>query len=90
MKTLFQFNLDCGRMGELEGVFVAEYDDVFNAYGKKCYFGEVLGKHSEVTTVLEPTMIMVMSSDQEFIEKLLEVFRGENISGFNPLRYLED
>ena len=42
--------VDFGRMGELQGLFVAEELDVQDLIGKEVYFDEVLGKHSEINS----------------------------------------
>ena len=58
--------------------------------GKRIYFGEVLGKHSEVEVVLEADDITALTDDQDFIEKIGRYIGvGTNISGFNPLSYYE-
>lgn len=86
MKTLYSFYLDCGRMGDLDGLFIADSAEVdrvirHNAYA---YFGEVLGKHSEVSCNLNANMFEVKSTDQDFIQNLEELL-GTSISGCNPL-----
>lgn len=87
---IYEFYWDCGRSGDLEGLFIADSDDVAKAIGKNIYFGEVLGKHSEVEGILEAGDITLKTDDQEFIAKVIEIF-GENFgSGFDPIyKYLE-
>lgn len=34
MKTLYKYNLDCGRMGDIDGIFVADDADVLKTMGK--------------------------------------------------------
>lgn len=48
MKAIYKMDCDCGRMGSLQGVFIAEKEHVTVLLKKKIevYFGEVLGKHS--------------------------------------------
>ena len=82
---------DCGRMGCLESVFIA--DDVIvkeiTSSSSSVYFGEVLGKHSEIYGHIGEAEIEIKSEDQELIAKLEELF-GETISGHNPVEiYLE-
>lgn len=91
MKTLYSFLLECGRMGELEGLFIADSEivDKVIRLNASAYFGEVLGKHSEISCDLEAFMFEVKFTDQDFIQKLEELL-GTNISGFNPLDYLSD
>ena len=87
MKKLYKFNLNYGRMGELSGIFVADEKEVQGLLGKEVYFGEVLGKHSEVFCTLEEDNLKCLTDDQEFIAKFKE-FNCE--SGCNPFDYVEE
>lgn len=87
-KVLASFHWDYGRMGDVEGLFVTTREELAAGYGKRVYFGEILGKHSEVYGVLEEGDITIQSDDQEFIEKLVSLL-GEHISGYNPLDSIE-
>jgi hypothetical protein len=84
-KGLFRYYSDCERQGSLEGTFVAEKIDVENAIGKHVSFGEVLGKHSDVNGIIEREEIELLTDDQEFIAKFVEL---KCESGFNPLEYI--
>lgn len=87
MKKLYRFGWDCGRQGNVDGLFVAEEDDVKKAIGKRIYFGEILGKHSEVYGDLEEADIEVITGDQAVIS----IFEEHDISsGYNPLDYIEE
>lgn len=90
MKVLAKFYFDCGRMGDLEGLFIADKEDIEAAIGKGVYFGEVLGKHSEVYGTLDPGDINIVSEDQSVVGVLLGIFGSGSISGFNPLSYIEE
>lgn len=84
MKAVYKFFWDCGRMGEVEGVFVAEKGEVEKAIGQDIYFGEILGKHSEVYGTLgEKDLTMI--SDEENVVEIIEKYGLE--SGYNPLYY---
>ena len=87
MLKLYSFHWDCGRSGDLDGLFVAEEDQVESAIGKRLYFGEVLGKHSDVEGILEASDLEEVSSEQVKITWLVDLL-GTSISGFNPLEYL--
>jgi hypothetical protein len=89
MNNLYSFYVDCGRMGSLDGLFIATQDEVDKAIGKYMYFGEVLGKHSEVEGNLEAHEIKLVSDDQEKVDWLLDLL-GVSVSGFNPLAYIQD
>ena len=94
MTTLrfMKFYWDCGRMGDLHGKFVvdqAEYDRLMSFVGKRIYFGEVLGKHSEVEGELGAEDLEVVTDDQTFLLKAREL--GIDLtSGYNPLDYVDD
>ena len=89
IKKLYGFNFDCGRMGSLEGLFIANETDVQKVIGSELYFGEALGKHSEISGPLEDSNLKVVSEDQDFINKLRDLL-GDTLSGYNPLEYVED
>ena len=76
-------------MGELEGLFIAEEEDVAALIGKTVHFGEALGKHSNVNATIEEDEIEVISEDQEFITKFIEIMGDGTVSGYNPLDYLD-
>ena len=84
MERLYRFYEDCGRIGDLRGLFVADDEkDVAPAIGKRAYFGEVLGKHSEVVIErLEARHFDALTADQDFVAKFKEY---RCASGFNPL-----
>lgn len=87
-KLLVNFHIDCGRMGELDGLFVTTQDALNAAYGKTFYMGDVLGKHSEISEELDPSHITVLDADDDFIEKFTAIV-GRDI-GVNPLDYIEE
>ena len=89
MKKLYKFSWDCGRMGVLTGLFIAEESEIDALVGKHIYFGEVLGKHSEISGKLEAGDLEVKSDDQDFINKLIKIMGDGTISGFNPLDYYD-
>lgn len=89
-KAIYAFNWDCGRMGNLEGIFVADQEEVKKLIGKEIYFGEVLGKHSEIYGNLDDEDLKVLTTDQEFITKFIEIMGEGTVSGYNPLDYYEE
>lgn len=89
MKVLAQFFWDCGRSGDIDGLFIAEKSEIEAAYGKHVYLGEVLGKYSEVYGYLVEGDITIVSEDPVVVEVLLNLFEDGTISGFNPLEYIE-
>ena len=88
MRKLYRFYWDCGRNGSVEGIFIAEEEDVKNAIGENVYFGEILGKHSEVYGILEESDIKELNVSSITVKEL-EKIAGTNICGYNPLDYLD-
>jgi hypothetical protein len=89
VKRLWRFYWDCGRQGDVESVFVATDEEVEEAIGKRIYFGEILGKHSEVHGTLERSDLTRLDVSNEAIEEVTKIL-GETWSGYNPLRYVRD
>ena len=90
MKGIYEFYWDCGRSGDLSGIFVADKASVERIIGKEVYFGEVLGKHSEVYGTIEAKDIELKSDDQAFIAQFEAIMGKDFENGFNPLGYYDD
>jgi len=88
MKALYKFHFDCGRNGELNGLFIADDGDVNELMknGTVVYFGEVLGKHSEIMGPIEKDDLTFVTHDEKVIA-VIEHFKLE--IGFNPFDYME-
>lgn len=86
MKAVYKLHADCGRMGQLDGLFIAHKEDVQKLIASKVevYFGEVLGKHSEVYGELEEKDISMVSDDPNVVD-IIETHELE--TGFNPMHY---
>lgn len=89
MKGIYSFKWDCGRMGDLTGMFVADSADVKNIIGKRVYFGDVLGKHSDVEGTVKSVDFTLETDDQEFIAKFEDIFGEDFATGYNPLDYYD-
>lgn len=88
MLKLYSFNWDMRRMGSVEGLFVSDEQTIKDNIGAEVYFGEILGKHSEVYGTLDEEDLKVVSEDQDKIEWLVGLL-GYSISGYNPLEYVQ-
>lgn len=86
MIGIYKFYWDSGR-GVLEGIFTESSENVKKIYNKEIYFGEVLGKHSEVIVEIEEGEITLVTDDQEAVN----LFERYNMhTGYNPFIYLAD
>jgi hypothetical protein len=86
--NLYEWEWDCGRQGSVGGRFFATPDSLERIFGKEIYFGEILGKHSEVVGRLERDEVKLVTDNQEFIAKAKEL--SVNLeSGYNPFDYYE-
>ena len=89
-KDIYKFCLDCGRQGSLDGIFVADSKDIIAIKGMKVYFGEALGKHSEVISDMtkeDGATFELASSDPAAI-KVVEDLNLSN--GTNPFSAVMD
>lgn len=89
-KLIVEFYWDCGRQGKVTGTFVCDKTKLDAAYGSEVYFGEILGKHSEVYGTLDEEDITVKSDDQNFIKQFEGIMGEDWYSGCNPLFYIEE
>jgi hypothetical protein len=90
MNVIAKFYWDCGRMGDVDGIFVTTKEAIAAAIDKEVYFGEILGKHSEVSGTINEGDITILTEDQDFIAKFIEIMGSGDISGYNPLSYLNE
>ncbi len=88
MKGVYKFYVDCGRMGDLSGVFVADSSDIEKVISKEkeVYFCEVLGKHSEIGVTLSERNITLVSSDPSVVDVVCE---HDLSNGVNPFDYFD-
>lgn len=87
MKGIYKFFWDCNRMGVLEGIFVETADNVANLYGKTIYFGEVLGKYSDISGTIDLGDVNLITQDETVVQ-LFEKYQLE--TGYNPFYYLPE
>jgi hypothetical protein len=87
MRGIYKFLVDCGRHGELTGVFSCEKEELEGIIGQRITFSDVLGKHSEFNVILEWTHLTEVTNDKKFVE-LFDLYQVS--TGINPLDYFED
>lgn len=86
-KLVWRFVVDLGRMGRLDSVFTAEEDAVFDAIGKRVYFGEILGKHSDIDLDLRSEDFVKLCEEPQMVEAFE---RFSFACGYNPLEFLAE
>lgn len=89
MEGLYKLHIDCGRQGKLPGLFIAEVEDVellINS-GVHVYFGEVLGKHSEIYGSLREKDCSLITTDVNYINLVKEL---DLENGYNPFDYVDE
>lgn len=83
MKALYRLEFNCGRQGDLYGIFVADKESV-DILVTECIsvnFGEALGKHSEVYGEVDASEVSMITDDKNVIETVDEY---DLSTGFNP------
>ena len=90
MWKLYSFEADYGRSGTLSGLFVSSDEEMDLLNDTTIYFGEALGKHSEVwiDDFKWQDHCKVVSDDQDKIEWLISIL-GFSVSGFDPSNYYD-
>ena len=89
MKTLYKLHFNAGSQGELTGLFIADSEKIEKliSSGETVYFGEVLGKHSDICGPLEDCDITKITDNSDVL-KIVEDYNLE--VGFNPLHYIDE
>ena len=87
MENLYSFNWDCGRNGSIDGLFIQDEEKVNGMIGEEIYFGNILGKHSEVYGTITEGDIVKVDVSNSVVEELKNAFKGHTISGYNPFDY---
>jgi hypothetical protein len=86
-RYLWQFEWYVRRGGSVEGLFVATESKVKSIIGQYVYFGEILGKHSEVYGTINEGDITKVDIDSETVEKVTAIL-GRTWNGYNPIDYI--
>lgn len=87
-KALWKFGVYCGRGGSLSGLFMATEKDIESIIGETIHFGEVLGKHSDVSLEMKKEYFTLVTKNQKVIQELEKVLGRETLSGYNPFDYV--
>jgi hypothetical protein len=87
IRYLWQFAWYFRRGGEVESLFVATEKEVENLIGEYVYFGEIMGKHSEVCGNIEEGDITKLDVSPEAVEEVAKHLGG-TWSGYDPRDYV--
>lgn len=80
---LYRYQQDYGRMGALDGVFIADENDVKWFMGAEVWVDDVLGKHSEVTVAFNLNTIKPLEVSEQTVREIHTAL-GKSISGMTP------
>jgi len=83
---LYKFQADF-RDGELSGIFITTDAAAKEIIGKWVSFGEVLGKHSQVSCTILKENIQLLTEDRYIIDVLKKYHVRGSIVGYNPIMY---
>ncbi len=86
---LVKYQEDFG-YGCLDGLFTCTQAELESLKGRFVYFGEVLGKHSDVYTEHSHENCQILPTKEGDIATVVRLFGVGNISGLNPLEYVEE
>lgn len=84
---LYRFDVNLG-IGSLTGLFVEEEARVTAAIGMSLDFWDIFHVGREITYTLREGDLQVKSSDERFIDTLIDAADGWDIGGTNPLHYV--
>jgi len=85
-KGVYKLDFSVGRQGDLTGVFIAtdEQVEVLLKEDIQVYFGEVMGKHSEVYGPIDEGEIILITEEKKVVD-MVEEF--ELSTGYDPFTY---
>jgi len=87
MEGIYRLIDDQGRGGEVEGIFTADSDDIERIMNTSVYFGEILGKHSNVEVFLDDKTLQLVTD----VPSVVRNFQKYNMeTGYNPFNYIYD
>ena len=88
-EAVYTFHFGCYRMGTLYGLFIADKKEMEDlvASEKEIYFGEVLGKHSEIIGKITEDDYTLISDDPATVEFCK---RNKLEIGFNPVKRFKE
>ncbi len=93
-KAVYTFDCDFYRGGSVCGTFVQEIQKIDDAKRQdhSIYFGEVLGKHSQIEAYFSDLDLKKITDDEKLVDAFEEILRLANKThfGYNPFDYIEE
>jgi len=99
-RRLYRIDEDSGRGFGVEALFTAHVEDIERLYGWTIWFGEISGKHSDISLELsaenckevsaDPVVVVAIESAGRNIRDKWTPFDSFTISGHNPFGFIED
>ena len=80
---LYRYQQDYGRMGDLDGVFIADETDLKWFMGAEVWVNDVLGKHSEIQVTFNENTVKELAVSEQAVQELFDVL-GKDVSGMTP------
>lgn len=80
---LYRYHEDFGRMGCLDGVFIADDADLSWFMGADVWVDDVLGKHSEIRVSFNESTVTELGVGEQTAHELFNAI-GKDISGMTP------
>lgn len=80
---LYRYQQDYGRMGDLDGVFIADETDLKWFMGAEVWVYDVLGKHSEIQVSFNENTVKELAVSEQAVQELFDVL-GKDVSGMTP------
>jgi hypothetical protein len=81
---LWRYEDDFGRMGSLDGCFLASIYDMEQVEGKTAYLYDVLGKHSEIHLQFDMENCNILISDHDLCQRIYDQSGTRTLSGWSP------
>lgn len=80
-RVLVGYNQNFGRMGSLSASFVCKEEEYKDMLGREIYFGEALGKHSDVTGRLNEDTLTILLKEEDVGEKVMGIIDSAVFTG---------
>lgn len=87
MKVLVKLTLDMGIEGTINSLFICTKEELASLQGKWADFENVLGRHSDIQTMLDLDDFEILALPTEAVDAI-EVTCGKSVCGPNPFNYI--